>query len=562
MADWALVIGINKYDRLRSLDYAERDAALMRDFFQNEARFEPIFYFSDTSPDFYAPDGSRQSTRPTYANLRSFLRDFFEEPYLKAGDNLWFFFSGHGIRHQDRDYLMPCDANPRDVDYTAISISYVTERLRRSGAGNVVLFLDACRNEGEKAGLGIGEEKQQGVITICSCSPKEKSYEIEEIEQGAFTYALLESLRIQGEGNCATVERLCHRLRYRVTEINRYYNKPLQTPYAIAEPASKYHLILLPKQATLQDIVTLKLDAQEAELKKDNKLAEQLWIRILALSPSDPQALEALGRIWEYSRATVSPQPPQVDEDNSSKRSNDTTPPHNAEPFEQPRQPTAPSPPPKVGNKSASRLQTGIPLKKPAIIPTNWKMGLIGLVATVMGISAVVGAGVGWRFPFMPEKTVVSSQEYDQLEELLKQRDWKQADQRTSELMLKAAGREQERWLDINSITTFPCEDLRTIDRLWVKYSDERFGFSVQKRIWESVGGKPGEYVEEIYQTYGDRVGWRVKGIWLDYSKISFSLERGAAGHLPIFGGRVGKVLWDIPGGRVRLFSRVETCKV
>jgi uncharacterized caspase-like protein len=92
------------------------------------------------------------------------LRDFFEEPYLKAGDNLWFFFSGHGIRHQDRDYLMPCDANPRDPDYTAISISYVTERLRRCGADNVVLLLDACRNEGEKAGLGIGEEKQQGVI--------------------------------------------------------------------------------------------------------------------------------------------------------------------------------------------------------------------------------------------------------------------------------------------------------------------------------------------------------------------------------------------------------------
>jgi uncharacterized caspase-like protein len=75
-------------------------------------------------------------------------------------------------------------------------------------------------------------------ITICSCSPKEKSYEIEQIGQGAFTYALLESLRIQGEGNSATVERLYQRLRYRVTEINRIYNKPEQTPYAIAEPAS------------------------------------------------------------------------------------------------------------------------------------------------------------------------------------------------------------------------------------------------------------------------------------------------------------------------------------
>ena len=550
MADWALVIGINKYGRLRSLDYAERDAALMRDFFQNEARFEQIFYFSDTSPEFYAPDGSRQSTRPTYTNLRSFLRDFFEEPYLQEGDNFWFFFSGHGIRHQDRDYLMPCDANPRDVDYTAISISYVTERLRRCGADNVVLFLDACRNEGEKAGLGIGLEKQQGVITICSCSPREKSYEIEQIGQGAFTYALLESLRIQGEGNCATIERLYQRVRYRVAEINRYYNKPQQTPYAIAEPATKYHLILLPRQATDQDIATLREDAKDAELERDFELAKQLWTRVLAISPADPKALAALERIWEQSRATVSPQPLQVAEDDGSERSKDTTAPPNAESFPQQRQPTAPSSPGKAGNQSDSRLQT------------SWKMGLIGLVAMVMGISALASAGVGWRFPFMPEKTVVSSQEYVQLEKLLEQRDWKQADERTTELMLKAAGREQERSLDINSITTFPCEDLRTIDRLWVEYSDERFGFSVQKRIWESVGGKPGKYDKEIYQTYGDRVGWRVKGRWLEYSEISFSLERGAAGHLPVFGGGVGKVLWDIVGGRVAFFSRVETCKV
>ena len=248
------------------------------------------------------------------------MRDFFEESYLQAGDNFWFFFSGHGIRHQDRDYLMPCDANPRDVEYTAISISYVTERLRRCGADNVVLLLDACRNEGEKAGLGIGEEKQQGVITIYSCSPREKSYEIDQIGQGAFTYALLESLRIQGEGNCATVERLYQRLRYRVAEINRDYNKPEQTPYAIVEPASKYHLILLPRQATLQDIATLREDAQDAELEEDFDLAEQLWTRVLAIYPADSKALKALRRIWGQSGSTLSPQPLKVTNDDGAKR--------------------------------------------------------------------------------------------------------------------------------------------------------------------------------------------------------------------------------------------------
>ncbi|NEQ70369.1 MAG: hypothetical protein F6K21_33730 [Symploca sp. SIO2D2] len=306
MADRALVIGINSYHRLRSLKYAERDAALMRDFFANEAKFEEIFYYSDNSPEFIAPDGSSQNTQPTYANLWSFLLDFFEEPELEPGDNFWFFFSGHGIRHQDRDYLMPCDVNPRAVEATAISINYIIERLRRCGADNVVLLLDACRNEGSKSGLGIEMETHQGVVTIFSCAPSEKSYEIEEIEQGAFTYALLESLRIQGEGNCATVERLYKRLRYRVTDINHYYGKTRQTPYAIAEPASKYHLILLPRQATEQDIATLREDALYAEVEEeDYELAEHLWTRVLALSPADPKALKSLKRIWGKSQSTA-----------------------------------------------------------------------------------------------------------------------------------------------------------------------------------------------------------------------------------------------------------------
>ncbi|NES20288.1 MAG: SUMF1/EgtB/PvdO family nonheme iron enzyme [Symploca sp. SIO3E6] len=327
MTDWALVIGINSYKGLQTLKYAERDASLMRDFFAEEAKFEQIFYYSDNSPAFIAPNGFEQNTQPNYTNLRSFLRDFFEEPQLEPGDNFWFFFSGHGIRHQDRDYLMPCDVNPRDLEATAIPVNYITERLRRCGADNIVLLLDACREEGSKSGLGIGMEKHQGVITISSCAPSERSYEIgEDIQQGAFTYALLESLRIQGEGNCATVERLYHRLRYRVTEINDYYGKPRQTPYAIAEPASKYHLILLPRQATEQDIATLREDAQDAELEGDLQLAEQLLTRVLALSPADPKALKALKRIWGLSGKIVKPAPPPIPQKSGTKSQTITPP--------------------------------------------------------------------------------------------------------------------------------------------------------------------------------------------------------------------------------------------
>jgi hypothetical protein len=154
--------------------------------------------------------------------------------------------------------------------------------------------------------------------------------------------------------------------------------------------------------------------------------------------------------------------------------------------------------------------------------------------------------------------------DYTNLQNLLKAGKWKEADQETLAVMLKAANREKEACLDIESIENFPCIDLRTINQLWVKYSNGQFGFSVQKRIWESVGGKPGEYDQEIIKQFGDRVGWRKRLLgfvnyetWLSYSEITFTLD-APSGHLPLVGGMNG--LWDGVERDVSFFSRLETC--
>ncbi|MBD0264121.1 MAG: GUN4 domain-containing protein, partial [Tolypothrix sp. Co-bin9] len=64
--------------------------------------------------------------------------------------------------------------------------------------------------------------------------------------------------------------------------------------------------------------------------------------------------------------------------------------------------------------------------------------------------------------------------DYTKLRDLLAAGKWKDADEETLVVMLKAAGREEESYLDYESIQNFPCTDLRTIDQLWVKYSNGR----------------------------------------------------------------------------------------
>ncbi len=84
----------------------------------------------------------------------------------------------------------------------------------------------------------------------------------------------------------------------RVPEIVRQHKNGKQTPYIIAEPVNKSHLILLPRYATLADIATLKIDAYQAEVTKNLELAEQLWIRVLAAaSGTDMDAIKGIQRI-------------------------------------------------------------------------------------------------------------------------------------------------------------------------------------------------------------------------------------------------------------------------
>ncbi|WP_375506153.1 SUMF1/EgtB/PvdO family nonheme iron enzyme [uncultured Nostoc sp.] len=393
--NWAIAIGINQYDYLQPLNYAKRDAQSMQEFLRNEAGFERIYFFSDDSPDI-----AGKSTRPTRTNLLRVLRQLFENPFMGAGDNFWFFFSGHGIRYADRDYLMPCDGDPEDIENTAIAINFVTERLRRCGADNVVLILDACRNEGKKTGEGIGrqtadEARQQGVISIFSCIPQEYSYEIEALQQGAFTSALLEGLGIQGK--CATVERLAQYLKFRVPELVRQYKNTRQTPYVIAEPVNKSHLIVVPRYATLADIATLKNDAYQAEVNSDLNLAEQLWIRVLAAaSGQDMEAVTSLQRIERLRNSSANPDVPQQTIPQVSKSVTNT--PISKLPQIPTPKPTLPSP---INNTQASGAEQfttstistpSTPSKNP-ILP-NWSRRRViqtaGFAVTGLGLTIAI----------------------------------------------------------------------------------------------------------------------------------------------------------------------------
>jgi GUN4-like len=123
--------------------------------------------------------------------------------------------------------------------------------------------------------------------------------------------------------------------------------------------------------------------------------------------------------------------------------------------------------------------------------------------------------------------------DYTRLRDLLAAENYKAADRETRKVMVWVcrAVKQAERYPQDS--LPFPCNDLKTIDQLWVHYSEGRFGFSVQKGIYTAV--------ERDYEQFGDRVGWRKKGEWLNYHHLQFD-RNAPQGHLP-------RITWVLVGG-------------
>ncbi len=158
-------------------------------------------------------------------------------------------------------------------------------------------------------------------------------------------------------------------------------------------------------------------------------------------------------------------------------------------------------------------------------------------------------------------KSSVSNLLYQQLENYLKNGQWEEADVETYRVMIKTVGKEEEQLFAPEDLENFPCEDLRTINQLWLHYSEGKFGFSVQKEIYESLGGTR-EYNAEVWSKFGSRVGWRKGEDWMDYDNLTFNRESAPYAHLPCSVFRGMTDMWGVTGDYGRVLSRLVVLRL
>lgn len=118
--------------------------------------------------------------------------------------------------------------------------------------------------------------------------------------------------------------------------------------------------------------------------------------------------------------------------------------------------------------------------------------------------------------------------DYQPLQQLLAAQDFQNADVMTLQKMCALAGTAaiERKWIYFTEVVNLPIPDLLTLDRLWLMASAGKFGFSVQRRIWLSVG--------KDFPKLWEKIAWKSGNVWTRYPQ-EFTWDLSAPqGHLPL----------------------------
>lgn len=248
---FAVVIGVDGYpEEVGRLHCCCNDARAVAEALKSCCGVpeDNIFVISDDQP---SPNW-RPALRNIYRVLNQLARRARKEPI----ERVYFFLAGHGYQiGRENYYLMP-DVAPGDLEADvaadvlpnkSLPLSKLKEKLQAIGAPQVLVMLDACRNELRVAGRGVGGRDlsvemaeavgrlrlPRGFVVIRATSGGQRSGEWREKQHGLFTYVLLEALRGAADDNRdgeITLNELEEYLQERTPKAAMRAGLPLQEP--------------------------------------------------------------------------------------------------------------------------------------------------------------------------------------------------------------------------------------------------------------------------------------------------------------------------------------------
>ena len=140
---WAIVVGIDKYQKWPQLQYAVRDAEGVGQLLVQKFGF---------APERVLTLKNEQATR---AGILAAFHDRLAHGKLQPNDRLFVFFAGHGATRKlssgrDLGYIVPSDADPDKLATDAIPMTEIQNIAESLPAKHALFVMDACYS-----GLGL-----------------------------------------------------------------------------------------------------------------------------------------------------------------------------------------------------------------------------------------------------------------------------------------------------------------------------------------------------------------------------------------------------------------------
>jgi uncharacterized caspase-like protein len=281
---YAICVGVNNYQPtsgLNSLQYAEKDAQDVYDLLIGRG---------------FAPENCRLllGEGATLSAINSALREVLVKK-AKRDDLIIFFFAGHGCRvsYEDEDedesgsevFLasQDFDANEIKGDRShrldeALGLNRLRAAFFERTRSNKLLFIfDSCHS-GDFAGSGYrnGDDiqpdmkqafdgKKAGRVALTSCSPNERAFESDELEQGFFTHYLLQGL----DGTVGAVEEdgwlTASSLHGYICRAFEQQGRKSQKPNLYCNQQGRFQLLHYPSLATTNNPTAVNSNTQSSE---------------------------------------------------------------------------------------------------------------------------------------------------------------------------------------------------------------------------------------------------------------------------------------------------------
>lgn len=178
MRNVAIIAACEYYqdEQLQNLVGVNHDITLIKTAFMNSCHCseEDVFTIENSNPAFYAPTGVQ-----ILRTINSISKKYTSIEI----DNLFFYYSGHGILKGKELNIILSDTLPESL-YGSLSIKQLEDALGMfNNVKHIIVFIDACQQSYISKGSDVLLERIPGISAIFySCFPTQNSYMLPENE--------------------------------------------------------------------------------------------------------------------------------------------------------------------------------------------------------------------------------------------------------------------------------------------------------------------------------------------------------------------------------------------